>query len=326
MKAQSRSKYPDRWIKCISTHGNIRGVAIQGTELVRSVAALHKLSEQGAKGLGEALIGGILIGSYCKTGERINLNVQGSGYYKQALVDAYPDGTVRGYLIERPEDQVLKSSKNQEVGPWGNGLLSVLRTKGLEGKQPYIGTVPLLTGHLAKDLSFYWDQSEQLPSAVGLVVTFNKGEVVSAGGFLVQALPGASREEVQAIENHINDMQSFSDEFARDGDPLHLLSKIFQSTAFIVVEEKPLVFTCNCSWERVERALILVGLQELKSMLMQDHQATVQCDFCTKEYKIDAAGLEKLIQYAAGDRQETGFEIDIDLQNRSTSKEPQENN
>ncbi|MBC7690813.1 MAG: Hsp33 family molecular chaperone HslO [Methylotenera sp.] len=301
MKSQPKT-HPDRWIKCISTHGNIRGVAIQATELVKSVAKLHGLGPTGAKGMGEVIIGGLLIASNCKTGERINLNIQGSGFFRQALVDAHPDGTLRGYLTERPKDEVLTGSKNQEVGPWGSGLLSVLRTKGDEGKQPYIGTVPLLTGHLAKDLSFYWHQSEQIPSAVGLVVTMENGEVTSAGGFLVQALPGASQAEVNAIENHINDLKSFDEAFQKDGDPLHLLSQIFQSTAFIVVEEKPLVFSCNCSWERVERALILVGLQELKSMLAQDHQATVKCDFCTKEYKIDAEGLEKLILYVSGDR------------------------
>jgi molecular chaperone Hsp33 len=254
-----------------------------------------------ARGLGESLVGALLISSFCKQGERVNLNIQGSGFIRQALVDAYPDGTVRGYVIDRPEDQQPERDPATE-GPWGAGLLSVLRTKVTEEhKQPYIGTVPLVTGHLAKDLTFYWAQSEQIPSAVGLIVNLDdKGDVTAAGGFLIQALPGASPAEVRTIEGHINHMESLAEQLATEENPLHILSKIFQSTAFIIVEERPLEFKCSCSWERVRRALTLVGPAELQAMLAQDHHATVRCDFCTKEYQVDAAGLEKLIQETNG--------------------------
>jgi len=289
-----------RWIKCISTVGNIRGVAIQATDLVRDTARLHGTQGEGARGLGESLIGALLLSSYCKMGERVNLNIQGSGFIRQALVDAYPDGAVRGYVIERPPEQQPERNPAHE-GPWGAGLLSVLKTKtSEEHKQPYIGTVPLLTGHLAKDLTFYWAQSEQVPSAVGLIVNLDdQGEVTAAGGFLIQALPGASPAEVLMIEEHINHI-ALAEQFANESNPLHLLSTIFQSTAFIIVEEKPLVFRCSCSWERVERALMLVGPAELQAMLAQDHNAIVRCDFCTKEYQIDAAGLQRLIDVTTG--------------------------
>ena len=295
----TQNEQTDRWIKCVSTHGNIRGVAIQATHLVQSISELHQLSEIGAKGLGESIIGGLLISSFCKGGERINLNVRGSGHYQQALVDAYPNGTVRAYLSERPSEEILKGKK-QDSGPWGSGLISVLRTKDGESKQPYIGTVPMITGHLAKDLSFYWVQSEQIPSAVGLVTQVQNGRVVSAGGFLVQAMPGATSAEIATIESHIHELHGLPGELIQNSDPIHLLSKIFQSTAFIIVEEKPLKFVCNCSWDRVERALTLVGPQELKAMLAEDHQATVKCDFCTKEYLVDAAKLEQMISSAEG--------------------------
>jgi molecular chaperone Hsp33 len=242
-------------------------------------------------------MGALLVASYCKKGERINLNIQGSGHYSQALVDAHPDGSVRGYVIERKvRDEDLEIFAREGIGPWGTGLLSVLRTKGDEGAQPYIGTVPLLTGHLAKDLSFYWAQSEQIPSAVGLVVNLDEhNEVQAAGGFLIQILPGASKEEVQTIERHINDIHSLEEALSQDQDPLHLLSRIFQSTSFMIVEEKPVEFRCNCSWERVERALTLVGAKELRSMLAENGEAIVHCDFCCKEYKVDTAHLERLI-------------------------------
>jgi molecular chaperone Hsp33 len=289
---QTSSRISNRWVKCISTEGNIRGVAIQAADLIQSLADRHQIkTTTGIRGLGEAVIGALLVASYCKHGQRINLNIRGSGFYQQALVDAYPEGSVRGFVIER--DSAISHS---DVGPWGVGLLSVLRTKDVEGEQPYIGTVPLITGHLAKDLSFYWVQSEQIPSAVGLAIDVQGDRVVSAGGFLVQALPGASQAEVKLIEQHIHELGSLAKSLAEDGDPLHLLSQIFQSTAFILIEEKEVQFKCNCSRERVQRAVALVGVEELQAMLDEDRAAVVHCDFCAAEYKLDENTLKELIQ------------------------------
>lgn len=291
---------PSQWIKCISTQGNIRGIAIQATELVQKMAETHQIRGEASRSLGEAVMGALLIASYCKDKEKINLNIRGSGNILQALVDAYPDGSVRGYVVERespplPDDGIVFENAASH-GPWGEGLLSVLRTKHEENEQPYIGTVPLITGHLAKDLTFYWVQSEQIPSAVGLAVNLDGvGNVIAAGGFLVQALPGASSQEIKSIEEHIGEMQSLAGRLAENSDPLMILSQIFQSTAFIIVEETPLEFRCNCSWERVKRALTLVGAAELRAMLAEDQGASVRCDFCSKKYDVDAAGLRELI-------------------------------
>jgi molecular chaperone Hsp33 len=182
----------------------------------------------------------------------------------------------------------------------GGGVLSVLRTKDQEGERPYIGTVPLVTGHLAKDLTFYWAQSEQVPSSVGLVVDLDGDEVRAAGGFLIQALPGASSEEVRLIEEHIAQTEDLAREFAATADPMQFISRVFRDMAFIVVEELPLKSYCHCSWERVERALSLVGVDELRAMLKEDRGASIHCDFCTKEYKLDVQALEKLIEAASG--------------------------
>jgi molecular chaperone Hsp33 len=186
------------------------------------------------------------------------------------------------------------------MGPWGEGLLSILRAKGPTeepGAQPYIGTVPLVTGHLAKDLTFYWVQSEQIPSSVGLAVNLGKdGRVASAGGFLVQVLPGASAQEVKAVENHIQEIESLAEEVARHENPIHVISRIFQDSAFAIVEERPLEFRCQCSRDRAERALSLVGAAELQSMLDEDGSAGVHCDFCTTTYKVDASRLREMIQ------------------------------
>lgn len=295
----------DYWSKCIATHGNIRGVAIRATELARSMSKTHELEGMGARGMGEAAIAALLLASACKPGERVNLNIQASGFYKQALVDAYPDGRVRGYVSERAlEQDDIDRQDTLGLGPWGSGLLSVLRSKNEEDVRPYIGTVPLLTGHLAKDMTFYWAQSEQINSAVGIAVSMSGKKIEAAGGFLVQALPGATIAEIKAIEGYLNEFHSLAEELARDADPVHLLSRIFQSTAFVILERTPIRFECNCSWQRVERALTLVGTAELKSMLTEDKQAMVRCDFCAKEYNIDSEALERLIQSASSSNSE----------------------
>jgi molecular chaperone Hsp33 len=113
-------------------------------------------------------------------------------------------------------------------------------------------------------------------------------------------MPGASGEEVRAIESHIQELSSLASELGKDGDPLHLLSKIFQSTAFMIVEEKPLRFECQCTWERVERALSLVGTEELKAILRDEGKAEVKCDFCSKKYSLDSDRLKLLIDRSLG--------------------------
>lgn len=317
----------DRWIKCLSSSGTIRGVSIRATDLVAELAGLQELSSHGSKALGEALIGGLLIGSFCKPGERVNLNVQADGVAKQALVDAHPDGTVRGYVIENPSPSgTIAVSQNppteklaetvqtfatpsgefvidlslsdaaSATGPWGTGLMSILRTKDLEKKQPYIGTVPLITGHLAKDLTFYWLQSEQVPSAVGLAVNLDAaGKITSAGGFMLQALPGASAEEIKEIEQQVQHLGNLAQEVAQERDPIHLLSKIFQNTAFNILETTDLKWACSCSWERIQRALYLIGATELENILKEQGEAVLKCDFCCKEYRADGEMLKKLI-------------------------------
>jgi molecular chaperone Hsp33 len=112
-------------------------------------------------------------------------------------------------------------------------------------------------------------------------------------------MPGASAAEIKAIERHINEIQSLARRLTDDSDPARLLSTIFQDTAFVLLEVKPLKFSCTCSWERVVRALTLIGTTELQSMLSEDDHASVRCDFCAKEYTVDHEALQKLIDQGA---------------------------
>lgn len=280
-----------RWVKCLSSHGNIRGVAIEAGDLVRGMAQMHQIRGTPAACLGEAVIGALLIASNSKGSERVNLNIQATGPVRQALVDAHPDGTARGYVI------TSETAPEAALGTWGEGMMSVLRTKTESQNQPYIGTVPLLTGHLAKDLTFYWVQSEQIPSAVGISVLLDsQGVVQSASGFLVQAMPGATSNEVRLIENQINQLHKAAGEFGGGAEPTRLLAQIFSDSSFMLLEEKQLGFACSCSRERVSRALALVGVTELESMVNEDGRASVRCDFCNESYDFEKDQLIELIK------------------------------
>ena len=288
-----------RWIKCISLGGNVRGVAIQGTNLCREIVKMHDQRGSAAKGLSEAILGSLLIASYCKGEERVNLNIRGSGPYAQTLVDAYPNGLVRGFLVTRPQEEAYQGENS---GPWGEGLLSVLRTKieneanGSRGT-PYIGTVPLVTGHLAKDLTFYWHQSEQIPTAIGIVVKMKDDAIESAGAFLVQILPGANELEVETVDKNVHHLHSFTERFMNDESPVQILSEIFQDSSFTILEEREVGFSCQCSQERVERSLLLLGTTELESMKNSEiGYVEVGCDFCSKKYQFNDSEISSLIQ------------------------------
>ncbi len=285
----------------MTADGTIRGVVINITEIVKYMVSAHKLDTLAAKALGEAAVGGMLLASAGKPGERINLNIQGNARVKQALVDSTPEGAIRGYVILRSDSGPVPDFGLVQ-GPWGEGVLSVLRSKDLERQQPYIGTVPLMTGHLAKDLTFYWAQSEQVPSACGISVRVSEeGEVMVAGGFLIQAMPGAQPKDIKKVEARVQSLVGLDDKLAVGASPVALLAELFDGSPFVILEERPLRFECSCSAERVERALVLVGEQELQSMHDADHGAVIRCDFCASEYRMDEAQLDRLIARSRGD-------------------------
>jgi len=287
----------DKWVKCISGTGTIRAVAITATEVSTLLAKRHGLSPSGTKALAESIIAGLILSSYCKSGEKINLNIQGSGWCTQSMIDANADAEIRGYVLERPASDIKLA---RSIGPWGIGLLSVLRTKYDEAK-PYIGTVPLLTGHLAKDLTFYWLQSEQVNTAVGIEVFMENDQIVLAEGFLIQAMPGASESDIQLIEEHLKKLHQFDSQASLRSTPTRLLSYLLEHQSFSVLEEKNLTFKCGCTLDRVKRSIQLVGDEEIRSMIEENKNFEIDCDFCSEPYILTPSILHSLLStHASG--------------------------
>ncbi len=280
----------DRWVKILGTGGTLKATALSAKNVVREASQRHKLSGEHAVALGEALVAALLLASRQRSGGRISISVKGDQILKQVVADGTAEGSVRGFLTCR--DTAAAAVENR--GPWGQGLLSVV-TLNPGKKEPYVGTIELTTGFLAKDLTVYLTQSEQIPSAVGLSVNVaDNGEILSAGGFLLEVMPGAQDSDIAAIERNILEMETMASQLGRDPNPVLLLSQIFAEQPFTIMEEKGVNFLCTCSRNRVQRALTLLGPTELQDMIEKDHGASVHCDFCNDEYAFTEAELQAL--------------------------------
>jgi molecular chaperone Hsp33 len=280
------------WSKWISNTGNIRAVFLDATELMRELSAQHKLTGIAPSGFSEAVIGAMLLSSSHKVGESINVNVQGSGYFKQAIVDASPDGRVRGFMIEQGDPSMRTFGVDGLAGPWGTGILSVLYTKSHEGKVPYTGMVHNATGFLDDAFNEYYKDSEQRISKMGFAIEMKGPDLVCAHGALVQVLGGASDEENAEVAKvtvaQMRHLAKTADHFKAN------LDKAIPDHDFRQVEKSDVASFCNCNQDRIERALILAGEQDMIDALGTDPMLNVSCDFCRKEYKVSAERLKAL--------------------------------
>jgi molecular chaperone Hsp33 len=258
------------------------------------------IAQQGLQGLaqvgyGEAVVASLLIASSHKSMESINMNAQGSGVFKQAMIDATPDGRVRGFLIEETNPEMHTYGAQGMNGPWGTGVLSVLYTQNFEGKYPYKGMVPISTGHFDEAVNDYFRDSEQTLGKVGLAVGFDKDRKFKARGILIQALGGATPEELEAIRalkvEDLRDIAFLADDEAKVKAEI---SSLLAGRNFEIVEQRELNKFCTCSQERTERALLLTGEHDVMEALGNDGFMTVTCDFCRTDYKITRERLKSI--------------------------------
>ncbi len=286
---------PSTWHKWLSQPGNIRVVAVEATALVRELSKSQQLTGIAQQGYGEAVVGAILVASAHKSSESINLNAQGSGVFRQAIIDASPEGKIRGFLREQKDKSMHTFGAEGHNGPWGSGVLTVLLTKEAEGSHPYTGMVPIATGFLDDAINEYYKDSEQTASRVGLFVEFDGQEVKRARGALVQVLGGASEEELAAIESlTVQPLRALA-QLANDETAfITQASKLWGNRIFKNVETQKLVAYCNCSQDRIERALKLTGEQDIKEALGKDPYLTITCDFCRKDFRLSAERIKSL--------------------------------
>ena len=280
-------------------------VVMDATDVVATLSERHGYEEKELREcFAEAVLGGLLMSSYCKKGERINLKVKSQGpVLKRALIDATWDGGVRGFVS--PADPQIFSEESNVIfltraegfglGRWGQGILEILRFKELEkDTPPYVSSVELATGLFPKDLAYYWATSEQVPTAVGMSVQFVNNDLQYCKAFLVQSMPGCPSSILGETEDHIKELEQRGSKFM-DEDLETLSSLLLKDFPFQILEDRPLRFECHCSEERVSRALSLLNKNEIIQMIEEDHGAHIHCDYCGADYSFSEKDLENLV-------------------------------
>lgn len=288
----------DYLIRTLSTTGNIRALACVTTNLVNEACQRHNTSVTAAAALGRVLTGRALMGALLKPGQRVAVKFEGNGPLKKILAEAESDGVVRGYVGVPNIDLPLKHGKIDVAGAIGHaGFLTV--SKDLRLKEPYKGTVQLYTSEIAEDLAYYFTESEQIPSAVGLGVYVEPNARVSAaGGFLIQALPPAEEhgEVLDALVHRLHAMPPVTELLRAGNTPETLLERLFANLPYQILETQALRFACSCNKQRMEQALIALGHKDLAALIHERDEVEVICEFCRESYVFRRSELERLLQ------------------------------
>ncbi len=292
----------DYLVRILAKEAGVRGLACVTTALVQEAATRHNASPVATAALGHGLTAAALLGALLKIQQRVAIKVEGDGPLGKLIAEGNSYGRVRAY-VNHPET-VLDDIREKAVRPADvgralgqRGLLTVVRDEGNKEKL-YQGIVPLQTGQLDSDLVYYFMQSEQVPTLIEIGTKFtDTGELQVAGGLLLQLLPGAEPATLRALAEQLDDMPDLAMQLAHES-PEELLAALFGAVDYEVLETRPLQFECSCSWARSERALLMLGSEDLEQLIIEG-QAVVDCHFCHQRYIFSAEALETILENAA---------------------------
>lgn len=272
----------------------IRAFAAVTTNLTEEARQRHSLYPIATAALGRTMTAALLLAASLKTEETITIRIKGDGPLSQVVADARANGTVRGYVDNPQIDLPLCNGKLAVGAAIGDGFIHVTRFTGM--KDPFTGSVPLISGEIAEDVTNYLLTSEQIHSSVALGVLVETDLSASAaGGFLVQAMPGASDEALQQMEINIANMPPLSQAVREGAEPVDLLKLLFSGIDYTVLDQSPLSFACSCNRSRVEKILISLGKEEL-GQLAEEGQAELSCHFCSQQYHFAKPDIEELLE------------------------------
>ena len=287
----------DQLIRAISQDGLIKVSAVSTRDLTERARQIHKTLPAATAALGRLLAAASMMGSALKEeAASLTLQIKGGGPLGTLLAVSDPEGNVRGPVEHPAVDLPLREDGKLDVGAAvGNrGTLTVIRD--LNMKEPYVGSVGLLWGEIAEDVALYFVESEQIPTACGLGVLVDRDQsVLSAGGYLVQLLPGAEEETAERLEAALRSARPVTELLKADPDPEALLRAALPGLALEVLEKRPIAYRCDCSRERMERALVSLGREELRSMIDEQGGAELTCRFCDNVQHFSRAELEALL-------------------------------
>ncbi len=289
----------DYMIRATAAKGQIRAFAATTRETVEYARAAHNTSPVATAALGRLLTGSVMMGAMMK-GEKdlLTIKVEGDGPMGGMTVMADSKGNVKGYAFH-PEIMLPPNEKGKlDVGgALGIGVLTVIKDMGM--KEPYVGQTILVTGEIAEDLTYYFATSEQTPSSVALGVLMNRENTVrQAGGFILQMMPGVSEEGVSGLEKRLSEIVSVTALLDEGRTPEEILKYVLGDLDLEILDRMPVRFFCNCCKERIEKALVSVGRQELQQMIDEGKTIEVNCHFCGRHYPVTVEELKGLLLQA----------------------------
>ena len=290
----------DSLIKALAYNQEIRIYVINATDMVEEARKVHDTWSTITAALGRAMIGTTLLGATLKNEQdKLTVRINGDGPVGHIVADSNMHGETKAYAANPHVNMELNEKGKLDVkGVVGeNGMFTVSKNQGL--KTPFTGQVPIVSGELAEDFTYYMAVSEQTPSAFGLSVLVNPDESVRvAGGFMIQVLPGASDETIDALEKTIQQIPQVSDTLDKNNDLESILVQLVGEENYQILEENPVSFKFDFSKERFSKEIISLGQNEIEQMIDEDDGAEAVCHFCQSKYQFDAVELETLIEEA----------------------------
>ena len=286
----------DYIVRATAAGGQIRAFAATTRELVEEARSRHGTSPVATAALGRLLTAGAMMGSMMKNDtDVLTLQINGDGLLGGITVTADSRGDVKGY-VQNP-DVILppKNGKLDVGGAVGIGLLTVIKDMGL--KEPYSGQTILVTSEIAEDLTYYFANSEQVPSSVGLGVLMEKDNTVKcAGGFIVQLMPFAEEKVISRLEENVGKITSVTRLLEEGYTPQRLLEDLTEGLDLEITDTMPARFYCNCSKERVERAVASIGAKDIREMIDEGKDIEVKCHFCNTAYNYSVDELKNILK------------------------------
>lgn len=287
----------DYLIKSVTEDGNFRAYAILTTELVAKAQTLHDTWASSSAALGRTLTGGLLMAaSVLKGDDRLSIKFDGQGPVGNIVVEATPKGIVKGYIQNPHVNLDPKPDGHIDVAKavGQDGFLTITKDQGFG--MPFTGQVPIVSGEIGEDFTYYLAKSEQIPSAVGVSVFVNKdSSIAAAGGFLIQLLPGADDDAITALEQKLAEMPMLSELLLDGKQPEDILDMLFDQTTVNVLEKLPVKFECDCSKEQFAERMAALPVDDLRELIEKDHGAEIVCSYCGTHYQYSEADLEDII-------------------------------
>lgn len=290
----------DEIIRMMTGDGMVKAVAVTGKDMVERARQIHKTLPVATAALGRTLMAASMMGDMLKEKDgSVTLQIKGGGPLGAITAVSDSRGNPRGYLQNGQVDIPRKYQGKLDVGTavGSSGSLTVMKDMGL--KEPYIGSVQLVSGEIAEDITAYFVESEQVPTACALGVLVDKDQsVAAAGGYLVQLLPGADESVIQRLEESIARLGPVTDALHGGADAVQLLERVLEGQEPELLERRPVAYKCYCSRKRVSRAIISMGKEEMQSLIEEQGGAELTCQFCDKVYRFTKEDLQELLEEA----------------------------